>query len=192
MFSCEFRKIFKNTCFTEHLWVAASAHCSWRLAPQASITICSWNQFNCSQRQRTQNLIFLLEVGIPLRNTWIVFNFQRNFLHRLFKIYVHKNVYNFWSDSLMSNSWSNLQKQPPVVLCKKDVLRNFTKFTRKRLCLILFFNKVAGLWPELFKELSPWTQYIKWTYVTSHVRTRSSEDVLSKFIFLKNLQSAFS
>ena len=60
MFSCEFRKIFKNTCFTEHLWVAASAHCSWRLAPQASITICSWNQFNCSQRQRTQNLIFLL------------------------------------------------------------------------------------------------------------------------------------
>ena len=75
VFSCEFRKIFKNTCFTEHLWVAASAHCSWRLAPQASITICSWNQFNCSQRQRTQNLIFLLEVGIPLRNTWIVFNF---------------------------------------------------------------------------------------------------------------------
>ena len=28
------------------------------------------------------------------------------------------------------------------VLCKKDVLRNFTKFTGKHLCQSLFFNKV--------------------------------------------------
>ena len=28
---------------------------------------------------------------------------------------------------------------------KKGVLRNFTKFTGKCLCQILFFNKVAGL-----------------------------------------------
>ena len=33
----------------------------------------------------------------------------------------------------------------PEVFCKKDVLRNFTKFTRKPLCRSLFFNKVAGL-----------------------------------------------
>ena len=31
------------------------------------------------------------------------------------------------------------------VLCKKDVLRNFTKFTEKYLCQNLFFDKVAGL-----------------------------------------------
>ena len=30
------------------------------------------------------------------------------------------------------------------VLYKKDVLRNFTKFTGKHLCQCLFFNKVAG------------------------------------------------
>ena len=30
---------------------------------------------------------------------------------------------------------------------KKAVLRNFVKFTGKRLCQILFFNKVAGLRP---------------------------------------------
>ena len=30
------------------------------------------------------------------------------------------------------------------VLCKKGVLRNFTKFTGKHLCQSLFFNKVAG------------------------------------------------
>ena len=37
-----------------------------------------------------------------------------------------------------------LQKQPPEVFCEKGVLRNFAKFTGKRLCQSLFFNKVAG------------------------------------------------
>ena len=36
------------------------------------------------------------------------------------------------------------QKQPPEVFYKKDVLRNFAKFTGKHLCQSLFFNKVAG------------------------------------------------
>ena len=36
------------------------------------------------------------------------------------------------------------QKQAPEVSYKKDVLKNFTKFTGKHLCQILFFNKVAG------------------------------------------------
>ena len=39
------------------------------------------------------------------------------------------------------------------VLCRKGVLRNFTKFTRKHLCHSLFFNKVAVLQPAtLFKK----------------------------------------
>ena len=33
----------------------------------------------------------------------------------------------------------------PEVFCKKDVLRNFTKFTGKHLCRSLFLGKVAGL-----------------------------------------------
>ena len=37
------------------------------------------------------------------------------------------------------------QKQPQEVFYKKIVLRNFTKFTEKRLCQSLLFNKVAGL-----------------------------------------------
>ena len=32
----------------------------------------------------------------------------------------------------------------PEVFCRKSVLRNFAKFTGKRLCQRLFFNKVAG------------------------------------------------
>ena len=37
------------------------------------------------------------------------------------------------------------QKQPPQVLCKKGVLRKFTKFTGKHLYQSLFFIKVADL-----------------------------------------------
>ena len=33
----------------------------------------------------------------------------------------------------------------PDVFCKKDVLRNFGKFTGKHLCQNLYFNQVAGL-----------------------------------------------
>ena len=36
----------------------------------------------------------------------------------------------------------------PEVFSKKAVLRNFTKFTGKHLCQVLFFNKVAGLFTE--------------------------------------------
>ena len=34
--------------------------------------------------------------------------------------------------------------QLPEVFCKKDVLKNFTKFKWKHLCQNLFFNKVSG------------------------------------------------
>ena len=36
------------------------------------------------------------------------------------------------------------QKQPPEVFCKKDVLKNFAKFTGKHLCQSLVYNKVTG------------------------------------------------
>ena len=39
----------------------------------------------------------------------------------------------------------NYRRTRPEVSCKKDVLRNFTKFTAKHLCQSLFFNNVAGL-----------------------------------------------
>ena len=32
----------------------------------------------------------------------------------------------------------------PEVLCKKEVLRNFSKFTGKHLCQSLFFNKLQA------------------------------------------------
>ena len=42
------------------------------------------------------------------------------------------------------------------MLCKKGVLRNFTKFTGKHLCQGLFFNKVAGLRPATSSKKRLW------------------------------------
>ena len=39
---------------------------------------------------------------------------------------------------------------------EKDVLRNFAKFTRKRLCQSLFFDKVAGLRPSTLLKKRLW------------------------------------
>ena len=39
---------------------------------------------------------------------------------------------------------------------KKSVLGNFTKFTGKHLCQILFFNKVAGLSPAILSKKRLW------------------------------------
>ena len=41
----------------------------------------------------------------------------------------------------------------PEMFCKKGVLRNFAKFTRKHLCQSLFFNKVAGLRASEYRKL---------------------------------------
>ena len=39
----------------------------------------------------------------------------------------------------------NNKRQPPDVLYKKSVLKNFSKLTGKHLCQSLSFNKVVGL-----------------------------------------------
>ena len=62
---------------------------------------------------------------------------------------------------------------------KKDVLRNFAKFTGKHLCQSLFFNKVASL--RLFIE-HPWWLLLKvrlsWCYCkTCSPNQRTTENV---------------
>ena len=56
------------------------------------------------------------------------------------------------------------KKQPPNVLYKKGVLRNFTKFTGKHLFQSLFFNKVAGMRPATLLKKRIWHRYFPVNY----------------------------
>ena len=56
---------------------------------------------------------------------------------------------------LIRKSKRGVQKQPLEVFCKKVVLRNFAKFTRKHLRQRLFFNKIAGRLAILLRTCFP-------------------------------------
>ena len=64
------------------------------------------------------------------------------------------------------------------VFCKKDVLRNFTKFTGKHMCQSLFFNKVAGLRPAILLKRRLWhrsfpvnfAKFLRIIFLTEHFR----------------------
>ena len=50
---------------------------------------------------------------------------------------------------LREEKTSKHEKQSSEVFCKKNVLKNFTKFKGKHLRQSPFFNKVAGLGPAI-------------------------------------------
>ena len=65
------------------------------------------------------------------------------------------------------NSQINTRSSHPEMFCqKKDVVRNFAKFTEKHFCRSLFFNRVAGWKPETFRS--------------SHCRCSVKQGVLKK------------
>ena len=70
----------------------------------------------------------------------------------------------------------------PGVFGKKGVLRNFTKFTGKHLCQILYFNEVAGLRRENRIPVN-FAKFLKTTFLIEHHRwlllIRSSRRMLN-------------
>ena len=67
-------------------------------------------------------------------------------------VYIQSRVYHIYEICVQKYMLSliemktlavNYGSSHPEVFCKKDALRNFTKFTGKHLCQSLFFNKVA-------------------------------------------------
>ena len=88
--------------------------------------------------------------------------------------------------------FSNYGSSCPEVFYKKDVLRNFAKFTGKHLCRTLFFTKVAGLRPTTLFKKRLWhrcfpvdfAKFLRAPFLTEHLRWlllklfgRSSEDI---------------
>ena len=61
-----------------------------------------------------------------------------------------------WRKKLFHTSSYIYRSSRPEVFCKKGVLRNFTKFTGKRLCQNLFFSKATGLKPATLLKKRPW------------------------------------
>ena len=60
-------------------------------------------------------------------------------------------------------SMSNTQKQSPMVFCKKDVLKNFVKFTQKNTCArVSFLNKVECLRPATLSKKRLWPGVFLW------------------------------
>ena len=83
----------------------------------------------------------------------------------------------------------------PEVFSKKDVLRNFTKFTGKHLCQSLFFKEVAGLRPATLLKKRPWhrcfpvkfVKFLRTPFFTKHLRATAS-DCSTHIIFIINLR----
>ena len=72
----------------------------------------------------------------------------------------------------------NVRSSRLEMFCRKGVLRNFAKFTRKRLCQSLFFRKVTGLRPATLLKKRLWhrsfpvnfTKFLKIPFSTEHLR----------------------
>ena len=79
--------------------------------------------------------------------------FQKFLIILVLNFYIiHKQFYiKHYTIFLYNASFTLYRSSHPEVFCKKDVLRNFAKFTEKHLCQRLFFNKVAGLRPQACK-----------------------------------------
>ena len=79
-----------------------------------------------------------------------------------------------------------LQKQPPEVLYKKGVLKNFANLTGKHLRESLFFNKVPGLRTKTLLEKRLWhrcfpvkfARFFKNTFFTEHLRASAFDAFL--------------
>ena len=72
----------------------------------------------------------------------------------------------------------------PEVFCKKDVLRNFTKFTGIHLCQSLFLNKVKKrIWHRCFPV--NFAKFLRAIFLTEHLRWTLS---CWRYIFSRNFQ----
>ena len=81
------------------------------------------------------------------------------------------------------------------VFCRKDVLRNFEKFTGKHLCQCLLFNKVAGLKTVTLLKQRFWyrcfpvnfSKFLKTPSITEHLQWLLLKTPVNQLIFREEL-----
>ena len=86
--------------------------------------------------------------------------------------------------------WWYSRSSHPEAFCKKVVLRNFAKFTRKHLFQSLFFNNVAGLRPLAQVFSCEFCEIPINTFSAEHLRTTTSGNGLHSKLSL-NLPDDF-
>ena len=92
--------------------------------------------------------------------------------------------------------YQNERSSRSDVFCKKDVLKNFAKFTGKYLCQTLFFNKVAGgacnfikkealaqMFSYEFCEISKNTFFYRTRLVVAYGMIQSNVDALALKVY---------
>ena len=77
------------------------------------------------------------------------------------------------------------------LFCKKDVLKNFAKFTRKHLCQSLFFKKVAKVFSCEFYEIFKHTFFHRTPPVAASVRTKTGATASDKYSTRFNWKKIF-
>ena len=87
-------------------------------------------------------------------------------------------------------TFKKTRSSPPEVFCKKDVRRNFTKFTGKYLCQSLFFNKVADLRPATLLKTRSGTSIFLWILWNfwEHLSLNTSGGCFWKTFHIKQLR----
>ena len=73
---------------------------------------------------------------------------------------------NLYSRLPTNRSFKSYRSSRPEVLCKKDVLGNFAKFTGKHLYQSFFFNKVAGQRHRWFPV--NFVKFLRTPFLTEH------------------------
>ena len=142
MFSCEFRDIFKNSFFIEHVW--------WLLLKNPWHSRFIWKiDFSPTCLLSQTMLLFHLSYWNPAMWRDIAI-FHKLPLCQLQTVHLMDSIKigerhadsNTFLCSLVHNKKLSFRKW---LVYRRGVLGNFAKLTGKHLCQSLFFNKITGL-----------------------------------------------
>ena len=101
-------------------------------------------------------------------------------------VYIYTVVFTYQSIKMEILNQIQFIRSHKKCSLKSGVLKNFAKFTRKHLCQILFFDKVAGsgckkrLWHRCFS--CEFCKIFKHTFFTEHLWTTASPSPLNIYV----------